>query len=153
MGGSVSLFMPPPVTTSPVSLVIDDDEVSVRAASHVLRYAGWRVVGLSDPRKVLEAVRREQPVVVLVDLSMPHLDGRELIALLRSELGADVPRLVLITGSVDREAVARELGIPSVGKPYLPGELLDAVAQALGRPDAPLITTAMLEHPGTVVES
>lgn len=72
----------PPLWKGPARrvLVLDDDELIVRAVSRVLRRAGLSVEGTTDPEEALAKARQEQPDVVLSDLHMPRACGASFLA-------------------------------------------------------------------------
>src|SRR3954449_12829435 len=78
----------------PVVLLVDDDPAIRRTVSSGLELEGFSVVAASGGRAALEAVDRVSPAVVLLDLSMPDLDGLEVLARLRDG-GSEVPVCIL----------------------------------------------------------
>jgi DNA-binding response OmpR family regulator len=78
----------------PVVLLVDDDPAIRRAVGAGLELEGFSVVAASGGRAALEAAGRVRPAVVLLDLSMPDLDGLEVLARLRAR-GDQVPVCVL----------------------------------------------------------
>jgi DNA-binding response OmpR family regulator len=78
----------------PVVLLVDDDAAIRRAVGAGLELEGFRVVRASGGRAALAAVAAVAPAVILLDLSMPDLDGLEVLRQLRAS-GDDVPVCVL----------------------------------------------------------
>jgi CheY-like chemotaxis protein len=69
-------------------MVVDDSE-DIRELLRVqLTHLGYRVVEAADGREAVEAVREERPDLILMDLSMPVLDGFEATRLIRRIGGA-----------------------------------------------------------------
>ena len=110
-------------------LVVDDEEVNVRALTRILRAAGYpKVLSTTDPTAVSGLYREQDPDVVLLDLHMPKLDGYAVLKQLRSAAGpqAYVPVLVL-TGDSSPEARRRALSAGAkdfLTKPFEVGEVL-----------------------------
>ena len=75
-------------------LLVDDDAAIRRTVAAGLELEGFAVVPASGGRAGLEAAARVRPAVVLLDLSMPDLDGLEVLRRLR-EAGDEVPVCVL----------------------------------------------------------
>jgi DNA-binding response OmpR family regulator len=75
-------------------LLVDDDAAIRRAVGAGLELEGFRVVRASGGRAALAAVAAVAPAVILLDLSMPDLDGLEVLRQLRAS-GDDVPVCVL----------------------------------------------------------
>ena len=78
----------------PLVLLVDDDAAIRRSVAVGLELEGFRVVSASGGRAALEAVERVRPAVMLLDLTMPDLDGLEVLKRLRSA-GEEVPVCVL----------------------------------------------------------
>ena len=77
--------------------IIDDEQFILQSLSAVLRSSGINnIVKCSDSRKVLGLIEETPPSIVLLDLTMPHLSGEELLPAIK-EMYPDVPVLV-ITG-------------------------------------------------------
>ena len=69
-------------------MVVDDSE-DIRELLRVqLTRLGYRVVEAADGREAVEAVRKERPALILMDLTMPVLDGFEATRLIRRMEGA-----------------------------------------------------------------
>ncbi len=87
-------------------LYIEDDLSNRTLVKRVLEAEGYRVVEAEDGQQGLEMARAKQPALILVDISMPDMDGYEVTARLRAmpELGS-VP-IIAVTAHVlkgDRE--------------------------------------------------
>jgi DNA-binding response OmpR family regulator len=78
----------------PLVLLVDDDAAIRRSVSVGLELEGFRVLSASGGRPALEAVERVHPDIVLLDLTMPDLDGLEVLRRLRAG-GDEVPVCVL----------------------------------------------------------
>ena len=78
----------------PVVLLVDDDAAIRRTVAGGLELEGFRVVSASGGRAALEAVERVKPAAILLDLTMPDLDGLEVLRRLRGA-GDDLPVCVL----------------------------------------------------------
>jgi len=86
---------------SPVVLVVDDEPLIREFLAVALADAGFTVCAAEDGVAALAALRSIRPVAVVTDLMMPHLNGAELIAALRSEsaVGARPLPVILITAA------------------------------------------------------
>ncbi len=99
----------------PVVLLVDDDAAIRRSVAAALELEGFGVVPASGGRAALEAVERTRPAVVLLDLSMPDLDGLEVLKRLRAS-GDQVPVCVL---SARDEVDDRVLGLQAGADDYV----------------------------------
>ncbi len=76
-------------------LVVDDDPAIRRSLERGLRLAGFAVALAGGGRPALAHVRREPTDVVVLDISMPDLDGIQVCRALRED-GNDLPVLMLL---------------------------------------------------------
>jgi len=123
---------PPPA--GPVVLLIDDDPAIRRAVSAGLELEGFSVVPASGGRAGLEAAARVHPAVVLLDLSMPDLDGLEVLERLRAS-GDQVPVCVLSArDEVDDRVAGLQAGADDyVVKPFALEEVVARLHALLRR--------------------
>lgn len=113
-------------------VVAEDHPDSRSALARTLRRMGYRVLEAENGREVLEAVKSERPLAILMDVNMPVMNGIEATEAIRSEPDlADLPVFAL-TGDVTVENQRRigEAGVQGyIEKPVTQ----KALRQALGR--------------------
>lgn len=123
-----------------VDILIAEDEPSIlEALTFVLRRAGWTVHTVTDGEAVMNAVRRDAPRVLVLDIMMPKRSGFEVLKQIRgNEATAALPVLVLTAkGQQQDRKVAEELGADSfVTKPYSNADVVEAVRALFGEPAA-----------------
>jgi two-component system cell cycle sensor histidine kinase/response regulator CckA len=125
----------PPDYNSPPTILVIEDESNVRTyIRQVLTQHNYLVLTAADGVEGLAEFEKhkDQIKLVLLDLTMPGLDGRELITRLRG-LGSTVPILIM-SGYCqgDLPSATGDLGVTGfLSKPFRPGELLVQVAKAL----------------------
>ena len=123
-----------------VDILIAEDEPSIlEALTFVLRRAGWTVQTVTDGEAVMNAVRRDRPRVLVLDIMMPKRSGFEVLKQIRgNEATAALPVLVLTAkGQQQDRKVAEELGADSfVTKPYSNADVVEAVRALFGEPAA-----------------
>jgi DNA-binding response OmpR family regulator len=78
----------------PVVLLVDDDAAIRRTMTVGLELEGFDIVCASGGRAALEAVKAVKPAAMLLDLTMPDLDGLEVLERLRAQ-GDDLPVCVV----------------------------------------------------------
>jgi two-component system OmpR family response regulator len=122
-------------------LVVDDDPHIREVVCFALQKAGYQTVTAADGSAALESFARERPVLVILDILMPGMDGTEVCRRLRaSPRGAQVP--ILFVSSKDDEVdriVGLEMGGDDyVSKPFSPRELVARVRAILRRSARPL---------------
>lgn len=121
----------------PVVLVIDDHDDSRTIMRIVLEQAGFRVIEASDGSRGYETAMAEQPLVVLLDLVLPGLDGWEVARRLRSDRSTQHAVIIALTAAVRTEDQdrARAAGCDEVlTKPVLPPTMLATIRRYIGTP-------------------
>ena len=103
------------VRSEPLVLVVDDEATVRQALERALRLEGFAVETASGGRAALEAVARRPPSVVVLDVTMPDLDGVSVVRRLRGE-GIDVPVCML---SARDEVEDRVAGLHAGADDYL----------------------------------
>ena len=117
----------------PLILVIDDEPKIVRLAQDYLEKNGFRVLTAGDGQSALTIARREKPDLVILDLMLPQIDGREVCRILRRE--SDVPIIMLTALSEEIDQVTGlEIGADDyITKPFSVRALVARVRALLRR--------------------
>lgn len=114
-------------------LVIDDDDELAEVVRQVLREAGYSVATVRHGAAALELVRHVSPDLILLDLSMPIMDGWSFAAQYR-RLAKRGARIVLLTANAAAAAIARTLEVDGyLTKPFDVEELLAIVGRETAR--------------------
>jgi CheY-like chemotaxis protein len=111
-------------------LIVEDNDDSRVILEKLLRLDGHQVSVASDGVAGYEAVRREQPDVVLLDIGLPGMDGYQVAQRIRAEMPDHPVRLVAITGygrAEDHAAVMRAGFDDHLIKPVGPKDLARAL--------------------------
>ena len=89
-------------------LVVEDDAASREVIRRALERDGWLIQEASNGRAALEAVSRQAPDVILLDLMMPEMDGFDFVAhLRRTDAGRRIPVVVVTAKELTAEDRAR----------------------------------------------
>jgi DNA-binding response OmpR family regulator len=129
---------PPPPVTRPI-LVVDDDPKIVRLVRTYLERDGFRVISAADGAAALQAIERESPALVVLDLMLPELDGRAVIRAVRRDADADATPILVLSArgsTVERIAGLEDGADDYLPKPFSPGELVVRVKAILRRASA-----------------
>ncbi len=117
-------------------LVVDDEPEIVRILRDYLERAGFAVITASDGEAAVAMARRHRPDLVLLDLTLPSLDGLDVARELRRDAEVPIIMLTARTEETDR-IVGLELGADDyVAKPFSPREVVARVRAVLRRADA-----------------
>lgn len=119
---------------SELILVVDDFADVREMYAAYLRFAGFRVDEAVDGDEAIEKTRRLLPDLVLMDLSLPGIDGWEATRLLKQGAATAAIPIVALTGHTREPHVQRamEAGVDGVlTKPCLPEALLAEVRRHL----------------------
>lgn len=117
-----------------VVLLVDDDATLRIGVRLVLTLAGYAVVEAEDGFAAVEAVRKEVPAIILLDVEMPRMDGWQTLAELR-RMRVDCP-ILMFTHVADVPSRVRGLDEGAndyLCKPYAPEELLARMRVLLRR--------------------
>jgi len=116
-------------------MIIDDEQLVIRVVRRFLSSDGYEnFVTVTDPREALEAIDREEPDVVLLDIMMPHITGLDLLKIRQKTAAIQhIPFIILSANSenqIKREAL--QLGATDfLSKPVDPSDLILRVQNAL----------------------
>ena len=118
-----------------VRVLVADDDAGLRALCRAaLESEGFEVDEAAHGDEAVEHALERAPDVLLLDLSMPHRDGWEVLdALAEHELTRDVP-VVMMTGSASQENLERadRAGVLDfIGKPFEPKDLISTIHRVL----------------------
>jgi CheY-like chemotaxis protein len=119
--------------SSPVVLIVEDDDIVATAASDVISSMGYRAVWARDGWQALGALERERPTMMLVDLSLPGMSGSEFLRSVRKTPSwSDIPRFIM-TGTNDSMIGVRE-DTAVFYKPFDMDALMQLVERHCGKP-------------------
>jgi DNA-binding response OmpR family regulator len=126
-------------------LVVDDERNIIELVRLYLEKDGFAVVAAHDGRAALVLAERHDPDLVVLDLMLPELDGREVTRELRRR--GDTPILMLTARGDDIDRiVGLELGADDyLAKPFNPRELVARVRAILRRTDGTVRTGRPIE--------
>jgi PAS domain S-box-containing protein len=106
----------------PISVLLIDDEAGLRAAvAKYLNRRGIQCRAVGDGSEALEVLRNRDFDVIVSDVRMPGMNGREFLERLREDRPELVSRLIFSTGdtfAAETAALLRDSGVPSLIKPF-----------------------------------
>jgi DNA-binding response OmpR family regulator len=111
---------------STLILIVDDDPDLRAVLAESLAFAGFRVVTAENGIEGLNAIARERPSLVLLDVHMPLLGGFGLAAEL-ARRGLEIP-IIAMTTDGNADLYAQQMGaVASINKPFDINRLLASV--------------------------
>jgi DNA-binding response OmpR family regulator len=125
-------------------LVVDDEPKIVRLARDYLEKNNFRVVTANDGQSALSMARREKPDLIILDLMLPNIDGREVCKILRKESEVPIIMLTALSEEID-QVTGLEIGADDyITKPFSPRALIARVRALLRRTTGEIKTPNML---------
>jgi DNA-binding response OmpR family regulator len=119
-----------------IKITIVEDDAAIREIySLKLRSAGYDVSTAADGASALHVLEHEKPLLVLLDLKMPHLPGHEVLKRMRAtDWGRDIKVIVLT--NISRDEAPHEFRILGVERyivkaHYTPSQVLDIITEVL----------------------
>ena len=127
--------MPDAPTAGPAYtvLVADDNEVAQRLCRRVLEKAGHKVLVASDGQEAVNLALASRPDMILMDVSMPSMDGLEAMRLIKDQIPG-MPVVVASAHSMgnDRERFLAAGADAVLSKPFKLAELTEIVDRLAG---------------------
>jgi CheY-like chemotaxis protein len=116
-------------------LLIEDHEDNRNIYRTILEHFGFRVLLASDGREGVSLAREGQPDLILMDISIPHIDGWEATKILKADPAtSDVPIIALTAHALATDrAKAEEVGCDGyLAKPCEPRRVVAEVERFIG---------------------
>ncbi len=111
----------------PVIVLADDDRVTVMLVSSMLRGSNLQCIVASNGSEALALARKVKPDVLLLDVSMPEMDGFEVLAALKNDPATNRIRVMMLTATQTESEVVRGFSLGAddyVTKPFQPNEMM-----------------------------
>jgi DNA-binding response OmpR family regulator len=134
-------------------LVVDDEPVILDVVTRYLERDGHRIIAVADGEAARDAIEREAPNLVVLDVMLPGIDGLTLCRWIRST--SDLP-VILLTARGDEtdRIVGLELGADDyVTKPFSPRELATRVKTVLRRAGPKALPVERIEVGALAIEA
>ena len=115
-------------------LVVDDDQFANALVQFVLSKEGFEVETLDNPRGALQMIEKREPDLLILDVTMPYIDGFEFSAKLRTE-GYETP-IIFMTAkdSIEDKLQGFNIGADDyICKPFNHQELVARVQAVMRR--------------------
>jgi DNA-binding response OmpR family regulator len=116
-------------------LIADDEPNIVISLEYLMKRAGYKVHIARDGQEAIDAIRRERPRLVLLDLMMPKKSGYDVCQELRADAQIKDTLVLMLTAKGRDTDVDKGLGVGAdayMTKPFATKELVAKVAEMLG---------------------
>ena len=112
-------------------LIADDEPYVARVLKLVLQKEGYQVTCVNNGKEALDVYAGLSPDVVVTDVKMPHVGGRELVETIRTmDTGANIPVVVMTSTleSENRDWVHDVGNVSFLGKPVSPRDVVRVIS-------------------------
>ena len=116
-----------------IILVVDDDKTNLTLAQKILS-PEYRIAACNSGMAALKYLEKNKPHLILLDISMPEMDGFEVLEKLRQDQRTEAIPIIFLTadGQSDTEVKCFQMGaLDFVKKPFVPDILLSRVAKTI----------------------
>ncbi|NKB66080.1 MAG: response regulator [Candidatus Latescibacteria bacterium] len=112
-------------------LLVDDQPVNLKVLRQALEPAGYQILAATDGERALAIAQRARPDLILLDVSMPGIDGFETCSRLKEGPATAAIPVLFITARTETEDVVKGFGVGGadyIAKPFRSEEVLARVA-------------------------
>jgi CheY-like chemotaxis protein len=117
-------------------VLADDDATTIVMLSTILKHFHFEC-DIADGEQALEIARKKRPALVLLDVSMPHMDGFQALIALRGDMATRNTPVILVSAHRDEAEVVKGFSLGAddyVTKPFNSGELIARIGRVLREP-------------------
>lgn len=108
------------VTMGKRILAVDDNPAILDVLNEILSFEGYEVVTVSDGKSVFDMIQKVHPDLILLDVMLNHLDGREICRALKNNSEFSGIPVIMISASHDLRSSLNQPGAPDdfIAKPF-----------------------------------
>ncbi len=102
-------------------LIADDNQIDRMVLSRIVRNQGYQVLEAENGQEAIHAFEQHRPDIILMDVMMPVMDGREAARRIKADAGEDFVPVIFLTSLTDAQSLADCLesgGDDFLSKPY-----------------------------------
>jgi two-component system phosphate regulon response regulator PhoB len=121
-------------------LIIEDEKDIVDLVTYHLKQSGYSAIIALDGPSGLESARKERPSLIILDLMLPEMDGKDVCRALKADTNTQSIPILMLTAKAEEmdRVIGFELGADDyVTKPFSPRELVLRVKAILRRRELP----------------
>ena len=108
-------------------LIVEDEKDILELVEYHLKQSGFSVTAVLDGASALEKAKKDRPILIILDLMLPDMDGKDICRTLKSDPGTRAIPILMLTAKAEEidRIVGFELGADDyVTKPFSPRELV-----------------------------
>jgi CheY-like chemotaxis protein len=114
-------------------LIVDDNELMIEIMAFILISKGYEVIALPNGDNVLNSIFFNHPDLIILDATMPGMDGREICKLLKLNKSTRELPVIMCSANDDIDEALKQNGAPDdvLHKPFDTQELIEKVEMQL----------------------
>jgi len=119
-------------------VVADDDPTTIAMISAILKHLHYECEIAHDGEEAVYFARKNRPDLMLLDVSMPHMNGFEALTALRGGMATRATPIILVSAHRDEAEVVKGFSLGAddyVTKPFNSGELIARISRVLRDPE------------------
>ena len=125
------------MNTTKTVLLVEDNEDNLIVYRTILDHVGYRVIEARDGEEGVARARADHPDLILMDVSLPKMDGWEATRRIKADAGTRAIPIIAVTAHAlddDREK-ATQVGCDGyLAKPVAPRRVVEEVEKFIGKP-------------------
>ena len=124
------------MTETKTVMVVDDEPDVLLSVAQILESNNYRTIKAKDGYECLESLKEETPDVLLLDIMMPGLTSKEILAMIAKESSLSQVKIIFLTAVHSQEAeegglLASRQVVDFIEKPFTVRRMLDAIEKAM----------------------
>lgn len=116
-------------------LLIEDDPLLIDIYGAKLKHAGFEIVVETQGEKALQAVATEKPVVVMLDIVLPHVDGWEILQSIKRSKEMENVKVMILSNLGQKEEIEKGLKLGAdqylIKAHYTPSQVVEEVKKLI----------------------
>lgn len=119
---------------SEIILVVDDNEDTLQIVGKILATESYKIKTAKDGQEALRSIHNESPALILLDITIPKINGFEVCRTIRQNPLFDRIPILIISAKMDSSAQQKASSLGANGyliKPIIPADILRKVKDHL----------------------
>ena len=117
-------------------VIIDDDKWIIKLARNMLEKYGFTLLEARTPHEGLELIIKEKPLLVLLDLSLPNIDGDSLLYLIKQMSITKETKVLILSAQINKKKIKSTYQLGAAGfiaKPFEEKLLIQKINDCLDK--------------------